>query len=156
MSAKSWFLQQPWGSDVRAAIVGSVTGSIFGSVVALCWELLTATTPPITVVIGVDNKGQAQPALMFSEAVKTSGNEQDQLALTFDPPSLMKITICEYAILTGRTYKEIVLSYIDRYPMCFSVSQQGANKITIKPNRVSGLLKSEKTTSGEEAFFCKC
>jgi hypothetical protein len=132
--------------DVRSAVIGSVSGSIFGAVVALVTTtFLAQATFEYTVLVNPDGFGQ--PKSLFDLAEQ----QQPKLKLNFVPAELRSTYVCEFKRLTGHDWKDMVLQYLDTYRECFDVSQRGEDSYTIYENR-----RSARLVKKGGAYLCKC
>jgi hypothetical protein len=125
--------------DVRAAIVGIAVG----------WGTVAFAFPTVIEhFVKTNSAGYAQPLLSLTEQLAV---DEAPATVRFDPPTLDKMYVCESAYVSGETNRQIFLSYIDRYPMCFDLGEEDKAKYVVRLNRTSAAV-SEK--NGE--FFCKC
>lgn len=140
-----WTFLRKWGivGDIRSAVVGALVGSAF-TFLAAAW----AAGAPKDAWIFPNDAGYAQPMRSLVDSLK---REDSSVNIRFEPGGLENIYICEYAHLSGFSYREILFSYLDRYSTCFWVAQRSASEYIIRPNNTSGFLN---TRNG--GWFCKC
>lgn len=150
MLRKFWDLLVKWGilTDIRSAIVGSIFGAVVGVLVGLFASALSGE--PLEILILTNDQGIAQPMNVLVPQLR-SDTDDDKISVAFDPPSLRHLYVCEYSRLSGDSGREILLSYLDKYAMCLSVSQKSSAEYIIRPNRNSGFLIEEQGN-----WLCKC
>lgn len=117
-----WFIEGA-ASDLRSAVVASVAGSLVA--------LLTAyffTQKPLEFSAYTSSQGYAQP---LPALVSTLAQHKAKATFEFSPPELERTFVCEFSQIEATTAEGLLLSYLNKYPGCFSVSQMSATKFRI-------------------------
>jgi hypothetical protein len=142
-----WGWLQRYGivGDVRSAIVGSAVAAVISTLIAWHYE----PGPPKEIEIRINSDGLASPmAALIAEAQK----DVDPTAFSFEPPAFKDVWVCEYSHLTGYSGREMMLAYLSKYSMCFSVVQTADRVYSIRPNPN---VTPEFRKDGD-AWFCRC
>lgn len=106
-------------------------------------------SPDYTFEVHVNNRGVGYPGLLFSDVRA----ENPKLSLSFWPPSLEKIAVCEPYSDRQESFLQIMEKYLERYSACFLPVREN-DKWELRPNRTEQLLEIER--NGEQQFACKC
>jgi hypothetical protein len=140
----NWFWAGITG-DIRSAIVGAFVAALIAPAVVKCTE----AGPPKEIEIRTGSAGFAKPMVALLEvAVK----DDQPTVFTFDPEAFKNVWVCEYSHLTGRSGRELMLAYLSKYSMCFSVVQTADRAYTVRPNPNAS---AEFRPSGNQ-WFCRC
>lgn len=132
--------------DVRSAMIGSITGSIFGTIATIVTTaFLVKSSAQYSVFVNDD--GFAQPKGLFDLAEK----HDPKLTLKFRPTELRSIYVCEYRMVNADNWRQLVLSYLDTYRDCFDVNAHSETDFVISPNTRSTVLTKQETS-----YMCKC
>jgi hypothetical protein len=94
------------------------------------------------------SNGLASPMKALTLEVRNDG----EVAFSFDPPDLERTWVCEYYHGTGYSGREMMLQYLSKYSMCFSVVQKTETEYVIRPNP-NNSPEMKKTKLG---WFCRC
>jgi hypothetical protein len=130
-------------ADVRATIVGALVGWIIGIVT------VAASFPdPIEHFVQTSIDGYAQPLGAMVRQIELYNADT---TINFDPPDVRDVFVCESAYLTGASYRDIFLKYVDRYSLCLDINQVNKDSFTVRPNRLSGAMSMIN-----EEWHCKC
>lgn len=144
---KGWAWLQRYGivGDVRSAVVGSVVAALISTLIA--WNY--APGPPKEIEIRANSDGYASPmAALLAEANK----DPEATAFSFEPATFKDVWVCEYSHLTGYSGREMMLAYLSKYSMCFSVVQTADRAYSIRPN--PNATPEFKTI--DQSWFCRC
>lgn len=142
-----WDRVQRYGifRDVRSAIVGSAVAAVISTVIA--WYY--APGPPKEIEIRINSDGFASPmAALVAEAKRDS----DPTSFSFEPAAFADVWVCEYSHLTGYSGREMMLAYLSKYSMCFSVVQTTERAYSIRPNP----NPTPDLEASENSWFCRC
>ncbi|WP_075289799.1 hypothetical protein [Pararhizobium arenae] len=129
--------------DIRSAAVGAVTGIVF---TAMMTALLTPD--PVFFSSFANAQGYAQPLEPLNSIVISSGED---VSFEFQPPELKKAYVCEFAQVEAENHRQLMLSYLGRYPTCFAVAQLSASKY-----RVFITASTVDVRQSDGNYFCKC
>jgi hypothetical protein len=134
-----------WGivGDLRSATVGSVFGAIVGLI-----AVAIAAQPGKETLIFTNEDGYAQP---MQALLAPLNKEEREVTVTFEPPDLRDVYVCEYTRIVGFSYYELVLFYFDKYSMCLLPIKRSEVEFVIKPNLHSGFLANK-----DGNWLCKC
>lgn len=136
----------PWiAGDLRSAVVGS----LFGALVTWFLNWYYAPGPPLEIEITTDSNGFASPIAPLLGAVTA---DENPTTFTFEPPAFRGVWVCEYSHLTGYSGREMMLTYLSKYSMCFAVVQGAKGAYTVRPNP-NGSAEFKPTSDG---WFCRC
>lgn len=140
-------IAREFARDFRTALIGSAVGGV----VALVGAALAAG-PAIEFIVDVSEEGVGSPALLFEKA-----NEENSsvFQMEFQPPELQEVFVCEFSILKGDSYRDIVLDYFEKYSSCFSVTRTSEFGYLISTRRDS-LDIIQQIDNGSSSFWCKC
>jgi hypothetical protein len=131
--------------DVRAALIGSGTGSVVGIAASAIGAAFLAKAVVFTVYVNQDGVGQPRPLFDLAE------KEDAKLRLQFTPAELRDVYVCEFKRVSGENYRTLVLKYLDSYRECFDVSARGDDSFVISANQRSSRIEQKKG-----AFLCEC
>lgn len=95
-----------------------------------------------------NSQGYTQPLGPLSNVVSKSG---ETVKFEFQPPELQKAYVCEFAQVEATTHRQLMLSYLSRYPTCFAVSQMSQDKYRVF---TTGSTVDIRIVKGN--FLCKC
>ncbi|PKA43193.1 hypothetical protein CWR43_14190 [Rhizobium sullae] len=138
----NWLIEGT-ASDIRAAFVGIVFAAISSYAYAMFFQ-----GKPLHFEAFTNKDGVAQPLPALSRAV-TDGDKS--LQFVFSPPDLQKTFICEFARIEAASPRELMLTYLSRYPTCFAVTQLNENSYRVFTTRsTTDLLQKD------QSYFCKC
>jgi hypothetical protein len=127
-------------------VIGSGVGSLVGAATALGTAVLLANAP-MNYTVFVNEAGFGQPKPLFDIAEQKS----PELKLSFAPPELRGVYVCEFKRVTGDSWKNMVLEYLDTYRDCFDVSARSENSYVIFANQ-----RSSRVEVKEGTYLCKC
>lgn len=128
--------------DIRSAAVGALVGAVTGLIVA------AASSPDKELIFYTNDQGVSKPMrALVSEVTK----ENPKISISFDPTNLGAVSLCEFSHLRGQSYREIMLTFFDKYAACFVVSEVSETSFVVRPNRVSGIM-----TDQNDNWSCKC
>lgn len=138
-------LLHKWGifGDIRSTLVGSLVGAVV-ALIAAAW----AAEAPKERWIFTNDEGYAQPMRILLDPLE---REEGKITIRFEPEDLEQIYVCEYAHLTGSSYREILFTYLDRYSMCLWVAEMSSSEYIIRANTHSGFLDRRNGN-----WLCKC
>jgi len=143
----SWFIGGLPG-DVRSAAVGAAVATVATIALNTIVAAFFSPPPPREFFVFTNDQGFAQPMRAFLDQLK---EEQAAPKFVFDPPSLEQLYVCEYAYLSAPSVREIVLTYLNTYSMCLSVSEIAPQSYVIRGNKRSGFLTEQNGN-----WLCKC
>jgi hypothetical protein len=133
------------GADLRAALVGALV-SLIG---AYAWGWYLREPPPMALEVYTNAGGYANPMPTLLERVKA---DELKSTFSFDPPAFKDVWVCEYSLIHGRTGREIMLAYINKYSMCFSLVQKSELDYIIRPKP----LASSELRKTKDGWLCRC
>jgi hypothetical protein len=141
-TALQW--QPPWIFDI---VVSSVLGAAVG-IWAGHYTDAFSKPPPKIATIWTNDQGQARPMMTLIPPLR----RDNRVSIRFHPPELEKVVVCEFSRIGGNTPDEIMLAYLAKYPMCFSVTEkeQGVEWI-VRPNTI---FKQMKLKDGQWSCLC--
>jgi hypothetical protein len=142
-----WFIEGAPG-DIRSAAVGAAAAFLFTLAYNGIVRAFFSPPPPREIFVITNDEGFAQPMRALLDQLK---EEKSASKLAFDPPSLEHLYVCEYAYLSAPSIREIVLTYVNKYSMCLSVSEVAPQNYIIRGNKRSGFL-----TERGGNWLCKC
>lgn len=102
--------------------------------------------------INLNARGVGYPSALFSDARR----ENPHLSITFAPPELQRVAVCEYYFDRQETFREIMERYLERYSSCFVPVWSTEDKLEIRPNRFGGQLLETVNNQNQKGFWCKC
>ena len=133
--------------SILAAVISAAVGGAGGMVGAKLWDAYVKLQETEVYTIGEDD-GIAHPDELFNKA------SEDGLQITFRPPNLQKVVVCEYFFDYARDWRQLALNYLKEYSDCFIVRRLSAMEIEVLPDtRASSLLRHDPKN---DAYFCKC
>lgn len=142
MQIPSFLSKEHLKGDVRSAAVGAVMGTVANAIIS--WLLADAVS--FTAFPSAD--GYTQPLV---ELVDAAVAEDSSLKVTFKPRELKFLYVCEYAKLSGKTSKDVLISYVSQYQMCLSIRRSDENSFVIEPRRGASDIEFR-----DNAWQCKC
>jgi len=143
MKWPNWLSKEHVIGDVRSSVVGGLMGSLTTLLVA--W--LTSSSP-VTYAVFPSEDGWAMP---LPDLVDHARGEDQSLGISFQPDEVQETYVCEFAQVSASTYRELFLTYMDRYQACFDLTQVQENEFLVRPNDKSGLM-----TKAGSSWQCKC
>jgi hypothetical protein len=138
---KVWtYLTGRFWVDVWSVVLSAIIASLVTSA--------TARDAPKEILVLPNDQGFAKPMTSLARFVRA---DPDAISVTYDPVNLEEMVVCEFAHLTGSTGREMLFSYLEKYPMCLRLFQTSTKEFTIRPNQASGEI-AEK--NGQ--WVCRC
>jgi hypothetical protein len=125
--------------------ISALLGSGFALLVA--YSCAAFSQPAKVATIWTNDAGQAQPMLTILPPLR----EEKNVTVRFAPPNVEQVIVCEFARISGSTAEDVVLTYLAKYPMCFSVTEVDEKTRLVRPNRASQQMKE---INGQ--WFCMC
>jgi hypothetical protein len=138
------YLQPPWLLDLLIATPISVG---LGALTAIWWTAAFSQPPPKVAYVLTNDSGHARPM----KNLLTPLEQEKKVSVSFDPSNLKEVIVCEFSRITGSSNEDVVLSYLAKYPMCFTVIGQSATSWVVRPKMASPEMKE---VSGQ--WFCLC
>lgn len=132
-------------TDIRAALVGGVAA--WGA--SLLWAAIFDKGPPLHREVIPSETGYAQP---FPSIIEEANRERPEFQFEFKPDELRNTWVCEYSSFNAYSRVEIAKSLLDKYSMCFIVTQNKKNGLLIRPkNETSSEMKFK-----DGSWSCRC
>ena len=95
-----------------------------------------------------EHTGVGKPGPIFENA-KAEGYQ-----ITFKPPTLQDVTVCEYFYDQGPSWWYLALNYLKEYQNCFIVRKISKTEIEVRPDERSISLLQH--TDKSDTYWCKC
>lgn len=137
------WLKEGIPGDIRSIVVSSVVAAVI-AMVTTAW----IGPEPLHFSAFANAQGYTQPLEPLNNAVSKSG---ETVEFDFQPPELRKAYVCEFAQVEATTHRQLMLSYLSRYPTCFAVSQMSQDKYRVF---TTGSTVDIRNVNGN--FLCKC
>lgn len=119
-----------------------------GTIATLLITWLTTATP-VTYSVYPSIDGWAMP---LPELVESAQGEDNTLKIRFLPEQISQTYVCEFAELSAINYRQLFLTYVEQYQVCFDLRQVQENEFSIQPNTRSGQM----TEVADGSWQCKC
>lgn len=144
------YLRSTW-EWLKEGIPGDIRSTVVGAAVATTITMVTTAwigQEPLKFSAFANAQGYTQPLEPLSNAVAKSG---EAVEFVFQPPELRMAYVCEFAQVEAATHRQLMLSYLSRYPTCFAVSQMSQDEYRVF---TTGSTVDLRKANGN--FLCKC
>ncbi|MDP9630314.1 UNVERIFIED_ORG: hypothetical protein J2W85_002388 [Ensifer adhaerens] len=144
------YLKSFW-NWVRGGIPGDIRSALVGSAVASVTTIVTTAfiaPEPLHFAAFANAQGYTQPLKPLAKVVSASG---EMVEFEFQPPELRETYVCEFAQVEATSHRQLMLSYLGRYPTCFAVSQMSPDKYRVFTSASTVDIQKVK-----DNFLCKC
>lgn len=126
----------------------TLLSSAVGSAITIVTAVALAKEAPKEILVLPNDQGFAKPMQSLDRAIQ---RDEGPINVKYEPANLKDMVVCEFAKVSGHTGREMLFSYIERYPMCVRVFQVSETSYTLRPNETSGEM-----TSKNSQWFCRC
>ncbi len=125
----AWFRATHIPADFRATLVAAIVSTL------MTWGWAAwARENTQEIYVYPDDTGFAQPMLLLDEAVRNDDDE-GAIAVKYEPASVREMVVCEYVYLSGLSGREMLFSYLEKYPCASQFREPTTRRLRLGQTR---------------------